>query len=61
MCIRDRTWATTKIHLSKLQFSQNSMLRSILGIRLEDKINLEDIYSKTRAKKVGVIVKTLKY
>ena len=36
------------------------MLRSILGIRLKDKMSIEDIYSKTGAKKVGVVAKTFK-
>ena len=40
---------------------RNSMLRSILGARLTDRRSLEDIYMKTRARKVGVIVKILKY
>lgn len=36
------------------------MLRSILEIRIEDKIKLNEIYSKTKAKMVGVTAKTLK-
>jgi len=37
------------------------MLRSILRIRLKDKVKLVDIFAKTGAKKVGVITKKLKY
>ena len=41
---------------------KNSNLpKSILGVRLKDKTSLEEIYSKTRAKRVGVIAKTLKF
>jgi len=58
-----QTWATTKKQLGKIQTAQNSMLRQLLGIKLKDKVSLEKIYTKTRAKRVGVIAKThkLKY
>ena len=37
------------------------MLRYILGVKLKDKRSLEEIYSKTRVKQVGVIARTLKF
>jgi len=37
------------------------MLRSLLGVKLRDKIRLGEIYSKTRARQVGVITRTLKF
>ena len=55
-----QTWATTKKQLGKIQTTQNSMLRQLLGIKIKDKVSLEKIYAKTRAKRVGVIAKTLK-
>ena len=36
------------------------MLRQLFGIKLKDKVSLEKIYTKTRAKRVRVIVKILK-
>ena len=37
------------------------MLRSILQVRLKDKVKTVDIFAKTGAKRVGVIAKKLKY
>ena len=56
-----QTWATTKKQIRKIQVFQNSMLRNILGVKLKDKMNLDEIYLKTRAKWVGVIARTLKF
>ena len=47
MTYRAQTWATTKKQQSKLTTSQYSMLRNILGIRLNDRISLVKIKSKT--------------
>ena len=55
-----QAWATIKSQMKKLQVTQNSMLRSILGIRVKDKVSLDQIYSKTKAKKIWGVVKTLK-
>ena len=46
--------------MKKLQVTQNSMLRSILGIRVKDKVSLDKTYSKTKAKRVWGVPKTLK-
>ena len=46
--------------MKKLQVTQNSMLRNILGVRIKDKVSLEKIYAKTKAKKVWRVAKTLK-
>ena len=35
------------------------MLRSLLDIRLADKINLDKIYEKTKARKARVVARTL--
>jgi len=56
-----QTWALTVKQIKKLQVTQNGMLRSLLNIRLKDKVSLADIYSKTNAKKVRVIARVLKY
>ena len=37
------------------------MIRSILQVRLKDKTKLIDMFTKTGAKKVGVVAKKLKY
>ena len=37
------------------------MLRSILRIKLSDKIKLVDMFAKTEAKRVGVLAKRFKF
>ena len=37
------------------------MLRSILGIKIIDKITLGKIYEKTKAKKIRAVARTLKF
>ena len=37
------------------------MLRSILGVRMLDKVSLGDIYKKTKPRKVRVVARSLKY
>ena len=56
-----QTWATTKKQILKLQKTQNAMLRSILQVKLVDKVKTMDIFAKTGAKRVGVVAKKLKY
>ena len=56
-----QTWALTAKQLKKLQVTQNSMLRSILVVRLSDKINLTEIYEKTNTKKVRVTARVQKF
>ena len=36
------------------------MLRQLFGIKIKDKVSLEKISTKTKAKRVGIIAKTLK-
>ena len=52
---RAQTWALTVKQLNKLQSTQNSMLRSILGVRMLDKVSLGEIYERTKARKVRVV------
>jgi len=56
-----QTWALTAKQIKKLHVTQNGMLRILLNIRLEDKVSIADIYSKTKAKQVLVIARVLKY
>lgn len=36
------------------------MLRSILGIKIEDKVTIKDIHEKTNAKNIGYKIQKLK-
>ena len=56
-----QTCVLTAKQLKKLQTMQNSMLRSILGLKMIDKIKLGEIFEKTKAKKVRVEPKALKF
>jgi len=56
-----QTWETTEYQMKKPQVTQNSMLRNILGVRIEDKLSLEKIYSKTKAKRVSCVAFSRKY
>ena len=56
-----QTWAGTKGQTKKMQTTQNAMLRKILSVRLMDKIRLEDIFRRTKARNVGGVAKLLKY
>lgn len=55
-----QTWALTQRQIQRLKNTHNSMLRSILGIRLKDKINIKTIKAKTGAKSIGYKIKKLK-
>ena len=37
------------------------MLRSILGVRMADKVSLGEIYERTKARKVWVVARSLKF
>ena len=56
-----QTWAATSKQTQKIQKTQNAMLRSILGLRLKDRVRIEEIFNKSKAKKVGVVTRKLKY
>ena len=56
-----QTWAITQQQIEKLQTTQNAMIWSILRIKVKDKVRLEQLYTKTKAKPVGVATKLLKY
>ena len=56
-----QTWALMAKQIKKLQVTQNGMLRSLLNIRLKDKVSLADIYNKTNAKKVRVTARVPKF
>jgi len=51
-----QSWALTAKQQKKIQVTQNAMIRSILGIKLSDKVSNEEIYKKS-----GVIARTLKF
>ncbi len=55
-----QSWSLTQRQVKRLQQTQNSMLRSILGIRLKDKVKNEIIRKQTGAKNIGYIIKKLK-
>lgn len=55
-----QSWTTTDKQIRKLQSIHNSMLRNIIGIRIRDKVNLKEIFQKTKAKRVSWIAKLLK-
>ena len=56
-----QTWALTSKQMKKIQVTQNSMIRSILGIRLKDKVSIKTLFDKSKAKKVWAIAKSLKF
>lgn len=56
-----QSWDPMAKQLKKLQTTQNSMLKNLLGIRLLDKINVCVIYNKTKAKKAQIVARTLKF
>lgn len=47
-----QTWPLTKKNLNKLRVCQNSIERSVLGIKLQDKIKLEQIKEETNFKDI---------
>lgn len=56
-----QTWPIARRHLKKLKVMQNSMFRSILKIKLKDKIKLLDIKEKIKVKDIGYIIRKLKW
>jgi len=56
-----QTWAATCKQNRKIQKTQNAMLRNIQDVRLKDRVKNEEIFKKTKAKKVGVATRKLKY
>lgn len=56
-----QSWSLTKKHFKKLDVCQNSMERSVLNIKLKDKVKLTTIKSKSKTKKVTDIVKQQKW
>lgn len=53
-----QTWSLTKNQLTKLKSIQNAMLRSILSIRLKDKVKIDKI--KIRVPDLGYIIRKTK-
>lgn len=56
-----QTWAFTNKQIRALGVCQNKMERSILNIKLRDKIKLTNIRSKTKVKDVTYTLKKLKW
>lgn len=56
-----QTWALTKKQSTALRVCQNKMERSILNIKLRDKINLTNIRNRTKVIDVTYTVKKLKW
>lgn len=56
-----QTWSLTKHNLRQLQTCQHSMERSILHIKLRDKINLKFIRKQTKVTDVTYCIKKLKW
>ncbi len=56
-----QTWATTKKQENKMIATQNSMMRSILQIRLKDRIKIQEIVNKNEVKIVWITIKKLKW
>ncbi|KAI5749413.1 hypothetical protein M8J76_007135 [Diaphorina citri] len=55
-----QAWAMTKAHQRKLACAQNKIMRSILGIKLEQKIRTKDIEKRLAVKRVENIAAELK-
>ncbi|KAM7248927.1 hypothetical protein ACFE04_019398 [Oxalis oulophora] len=56
-----QTWAYTVKQLHKIESTQFSMLRSILGIRTRDKIRISEMLEKTHSKIISGQIKKLKF
>lgn len=56
-----QTWALTSKQSGTLRVCQNKMERSILNLKLRDKVKLENIRSKTKVMDVTYTVKKLKW
>lgn len=55
------TWALTKLHREKLARCQRSMERSMLGLKLKDKVRNADIRHKTKLTDILVRIDQLKW
>jgi len=56
-----QTWALTKDLRSKIQSTQNRMVRSIMGVKWSDRISNIDLYKKAKIEKVGKRIMGLKF
>ncbi|GBP85483.1 Putative uncharacterized transposon-derived protein F52C9.6 [Eumeta japonica] len=56
-----KTWALTELQENKLKVCQNSMERSILGIKRSDGVKLEIIKKKTKFKNVHTAYRQIKW
>ncbi len=55
-----QTWACTIKQIQKLGTTKHTMLRNILGIRLEDKTSISEIFSKIKIKNLITVMKIIK-
>ena len=55
-----QTWALTKSNINRLRRTQNSMLRSIFGIKILDKIKIETILGEAQIPDIGTKLKNLR-
>ena len=56
-----QTWSLMQTQLKRLQTTQRRMERSILNIKLKDKISIKKIRERSKAKDVGYLAKRLKF
>ena len=56
-----QTWSLTNLQKSALKVCQRAMERSILGVKLMDKIRNTDLRSRTKIADVGTKASTLKW
>ena len=55
------TWALTKMQVDKLQKTQRSMERNILGIKIRDRVRNEEIRRETKNMDIGYKIKQQKF
>ena len=55
-----QTWAYTAKQLQKIEVTQHAMLRSILGIKIKDKIKISDILQTSKTRHISETIKKLK-
>uniref|UniRef100_A0A2H1V663 SFRICE_031899 n=1 Tax=Spodoptera frugiperda TaxID=7108 RepID=A0A2H1V663_SPOFR len=56
-----QTWALTKYLTNKLNVCQNSIERSVIGVKKKDKVRLTEIKTKTQFKQANSLHQTLKW
>lgn len=56
-----QTWALTGKNLATLRTCQNSMERSVVGVKLRDRVKLQNIREITKFKKVDKLIKQQKW